>query len=106
MSSKNLSFAADILEATLKDNRELQGDLEKKEDKETKRSEQIVDYVKHFVKLRLAKSKTKQEKEALHLLMRRVPIIIPKKIISIRFVKCLASQLVRFIETYKNKAMD
>ena len=47
----------------------MQGELERKEDKETKRSEQIVDSVKHFVKLRLAKSKTNQEKEALHLLI-------------------------------------
>lgn len=47
----------------------MQGELERKDDKETKRSERIVDSVKHFVKLRLAKSKTNQEKEALHLLI-------------------------------------
>ena len=69
MSTKNLSFAADILEAALKDNKELKGELERKENMTTKRSEQIVDSVKHFVKLRLAKSKTNQEKEALHLLI-------------------------------------
>ena len=69
MSSKNLSFAANILEAALKDNRELKGKLERKENMATKRSEHIVDSVKHFVKLRLAKSKTKQENEALHVLI-------------------------------------
>ena len=57
------------MQAVLKDNIELQGELEIKEDKEAIRSEQIVDSVKHFVKLRLVKSKTKQEKEALHLLI-------------------------------------
>ena len=69
MSSKNVSFAADILEAALKDNRKLKGKLEEKENIATKRSEQIVNYVKNFVKFRLTKYKTPQEKEARHVLM-------------------------------------
>ena len=69
MSSKNVSFAPDILEAALKDNRELKGELVKKENIATNRSEQIVGSVKNFVKFRLAKSKTNQEKEALHVLV-------------------------------------
>ena len=39
MSPKNLSFAVDILEAALKDNIGLQGELERKEDRETIRRE-------------------------------------------------------------------
>ena len=58
VSSKNLYFAVDILEAAHKDNRQLKEELERKENNTlTKRSEQIVDSVKSFVKLRLMESK-------------------------------------------------
>ena len=70
MSSKNLSFVADILQVVLKNNIELKEGLEMKEHEIAKRSEQIIESVKHFVKLRLTKSKTKQAEEALLVLVK------------------------------------
>ena len=43
--------------------------LEIKENETAKRSKQIVESLNHFFKLLLTKSKTKQEKEALHILV-------------------------------------
>lgn len=106
MSLKNVSFAADILEAALKDNRKLKGKLEEKENIATKRSEQIVDSVKNFVKFRLATSKTNKKRRHFTFSWRLVRILIQNKMITTRFGECLDSQLVRFIETYKNKSMN
>ena len=69
MSSKQLSFDADALQDVLKNNIQLKEGLEMKEHETAKRSKQIVEYVKYFVKLRLIKSIIKQEKEVMNVLV-------------------------------------
>ena len=48
MSSNQLSFATDILQAALKNNTELKEGLEMKENETAKRSERIIESVKNF----------------------------------------------------------
>ena len=62
-------MVVDILQDVPMNNTELKEGLEMKENETAKRSEQIVTSVKYFVKLRLTKSKTKKEKEAIYILI-------------------------------------
>ena len=58
VSSKNTSFATDIVNNILKNNVWLRAELEIKESEPANNSKYIVKYAKHFIKLRLAKSNT------------------------------------------------
>ena len=62
MSSKKLSFAADILQASLKNDTELKEGLEMKENETVKRSKQTVESVKYFCQIEIDKieNKTKE----------------------------------------------